>query len=380
MDTPPENFVVNSAYKIKEYVNAQRIIFESNPYYWKQGENGEELPKIKKVVWEIVESTDTSFLQFRSGSLDSLSVSPEYFSLLKKEEKRGNFTIYNGGAAYGTVYITFNLNQAKRNGEPLVDPIKSQWFNNVKFRQAIAYSIDRQRMINNIYRGLGEPQNSPISVQSPFYDDSLPGYDYNIDKAKSLLQEAGFSYNSQQQLIDKNGNRVVFTLNTNAGNKIREALGSQIKEDLRKIGIQVNFKPLAFNLLLDRLDSTLQWDCILLGLTGGNEPNNGANVWYPDGDLHMFNQAKKDLEGRKVADWETEIGNLFIKAARELDQDKRKEIYREVQQIVSDKVPFIYLVNPLSLGAVRNHIQPIEYSALGRAFWNLEELTVNREQ
>ena len=379
VDTPPEKFVVNSAYKIAEYANAQRIIFTANPYYWKQGENGEELPKIKRVVWQIVESTDTSFLQFRSGGLDSLGISPEFFSLLKKEEKRGNFTIYNGGSAYGNIYITFNLNQAQRKGKPLVDPVKSQWFNDVRFRQAIAYSIDRQSIINNLYRGLGEPQNSPISVQSPYYDDSLSGYDYNPEKAKALFKEAGFSYNSRNQLIDKQGNRVVFTLNTNAGNKIREGMGSQIKEDLQKAGIQVNFKPLAFNLLLDRLDNTLDWDCILLGLTGGNEPNNGANVWYPDGDLHMFNQYKKDLEGWKVADWEKQIGQLYIKAARELDEEKRKEIYAEVQALVSEQVPFIYLVNPLSLGAVRNHIKPIEYSALGGAFWNLEELTITEK-
>lgn len=379
VDTPPNKIVANSAYQIQEYSNAQRIIFAANPNYWKIGENNAQLPKIKRVVWQIVESTDTSFLQFRSGGLDSLSVSPEFFSLLKKEEQRGNFTIYNGDAAYGDVFITFNLNQGKRKGKSLVDPIKSQWFNDVRFRQAIAYSIDRQNMINNIYRGLGQPQNSPISIQSPFYDATLPGYNYDLVKAKELFKAAGFTYNKQQQLIDRNGNRVTFTLNTNAGNKIREAMGSQIKEDLSKVGIQVNFKPLAFNLILDRLDNTLQWDCILLGLTGGNEPNNGANVWYPNGDIHMFNQYKKDLEQRTISDWEKQIEQLYIQAARELDQAKRKAIYQEVQQIVAQQLPFIYLVNPLSLGAVRNQIKPIEYSALGGAFWNLPELTITAE-
>ena len=379
VDTPPEKIVANSAYKIKEYANAQRIVFESNPYYWKKSATGEELPYIEKVVWQIVESTDTSFLQFRSGGLDSLGVSPEFFSLLKKEEDRGNFTLYNGGATYTSSYLTFNLNQGTRNGKPLVDPVKSQWFNDVKFRQAVAYSIDRERMINNIFRGLGKPQNSPISVQSPYYDESLVGYDYDIEKAKALFKEAGFSYNARQQLIDKNGNRVRFSLTTNAGNKIREAMGTQIKQDLSKVGIQVDFKPLAFNLLVDRLDNTLEWDSILLGFTGVSDPNNGANVWYPDGNLHMFNQGKEGIEGRTVADWEREIAQLYIKAAKELDESKRKAIYAEAQEVISTYLPFIYLVNPLSLGAVRNDIEPIEYSALGGAFWNLEELKIVEE-
>ena len=380
VDTPPSAIVASSAYKLKEYTTNQRIIFEANPYYWKKGADGETLPHIQKVVWEIVESQDTSLLQFRSGGLDSIGVSPEYFSLLKKEEDRGDYTIYNGGAQYGTVYISFNLNKGSRNDKPLVDPIKSKWFNNVKFRQAVAYGLDRQRMINNIYRGLGEPQTSPISVQSPFYYDGLQGYEYNPEKAKKLLISAGFTYNDQGQLFDQDGNRVSFVLNTNAGNKTRESMGSQIKEDLRKIGIQVDFKPLAFNVLVNNLSNSLEWECILLGLTGGNEPNGGANIWFTDGNLHMFNQdagpGQTPLEGRVIAPWEEEIAQLFIDGARELDFEKRKAIYAEIQTLVEEKVPFIYLVNPLALSAVRNRVQPIEFSALGGAFWNLEELKI----
>ncbi len=379
-DTPPEDIVVNNAYKLKEYVNSQRLIFEPNPYYWKKADNGDTLPYIKEVVWQIVESQDTFLLQFRSGSLDSISVSPEYFSLLKKEEKRGNFTIYNGGAQYGTIYITFNLNQGSRDGKPFIKPYKSKWFNNVKFRQAVAYAIDRQRIINNIYRGLGEPQNSPISIQAPFYDASLKGYEYNIEKSKQLLTEAGFTYNNKGELFDNKGNRVEFDFLTNSGNKTREAMGSQIKSDLEKIGIKVNFEPINFNTLVNKLDGSLDWECILLGFTGGNEPNNGANLWAVDGSLHFFNQGAKPgqdpIDGRIIADWEKEIGQLYIDAARELDFEKRKAIYAEVQRIVSEKLPFIYLVNPLALGAVRNNIQTIEYSALGGAFWNLEELKI----
>jgi peptide/nickel transport system substrate-binding protein len=374
VDTPPEKIVASNAYKLNNYATSQRVVFERNPYYWKTNEQGKRLPYIERVIWEIVENTDTSLLQFRSGSLDAVSITPDYFSLLKREENRGNFTIYNGGPDYGTNFITFNLNQGTRNGKPLVDPIKSRWFNNLKFRQAVAYGIDRERMVNNIYRGLGRLQNSPISVQSPFYYEGIKGYEYSPEKAKQLLQEAGFKYNARQELVDADGNRVRFTLQTNAGNKIREAMGSQIREDLSKIGIRVDFSPLAFNVLTERLDSSLDWECILLGLTGGNEPNSGANVWFPDGNLHMFNQGKPDLEGRKIADWEEKIGQLFIAGARELDETKRKAIYAEIQRLTSEYVPFIYLVNPLALGAVRNQIQPIEYSALGGAFWNLDEL------
>jgi peptide/nickel transport system substrate-binding protein len=380
VDTPPEKLVASGAYKLKSYATAQRLVFEENPYYWKKEAVNKDIPYVKRVIWEIVESTDTFLTQFRSGSLNSVEVKPEYFSLLKREEAKGNFKIYNGGPDYTTSYLTFNLNTGKQNGKPVVNPIKSRWFNNLKFRQAVAYALNRQRMVKNIYRGLGQPQQSFISVQSPFYNPDLKGYDYNPEKAKQLLKEAGFKYNPQGQLFDAVGNRVKFTLNTNTGNEIREEIGNQVEEDLEAIGIDVNFKTINFNVLTSRMGGSLTWEAIILGFTGGNEPNSGANVWLPDGNSHVFNLAMpaegKPLEGRVVADWETEIGRLFIKAARELDEAKRKTIYAEIQELVSAKVPFIYLVNPYSMAAVRNNIEGVEYSALGGPFWNLDQLKI----
>ena len=378
-DTPPQDLIVNGAYNLKSYVTSQRLIFEKNPYYWKKDNQGNALPHIPEVVWAIVESTDTSLLQFRSGSLDSVGISPEYFSLLKKEEERGNFTIYNGGPAYGTSFLSFNLNQGQRKGKPLVDPIKSKWFNNLNFRQAIAYGIDRDRMINNIYRGLGSKQNSQVSVQSPFYNKNLKGYNYDPEKAKKLLSQAGFQYNAKNELLDSNGNLVQFVLNTNAGNKIREAMGTQIQEDLGKLGIKVDFSPISFNVLVDKMSNSLAWDAIILGLTGGNDPH-APNVWYVDGNLHMFNQepqpGTQPIQGRVISDWEKQIAALYLQGSQILQFDERRKIYDQAQVLVQEYLPFIYLVNPYALSAVRNRFCGIQFSALGGAFWNLEQLKI----
>ncbi len=378
VDTPPEEIVVNGPYKLKEYVTGQRIIYEKNPYYWKKDAQGKSLPLIDRIVWAIVESTDTALLQFRSGGLDSVGVTPDYFSLLKNEESRGNFTIFNGGPAYGTQFISFNLNKGSRNGKPLVDPIKSRWFNNPEFRKAIAYAIDRQGMINNIYRGLGKKQNSFMSIQSPFYNKDIKGYDYDPEKAKQLLLNAGFKYNAEGKLVDADNNPVRFTLITNAGNKIREAMGAQIKNDLAKIGIQVDFNPIAFSVLVDKLSNSLDWEAHLLGFTGGNDPH-APNIWYVDGNLHSFNQQPQPgvppIQGRVVAPWEQQIADLYVKASQELDLEKRKQIYNQIQLLEQEYLPFIYLVNPYSLAAVRNCFDGIEFSALGGAFWNIDELS-----
>ena len=383
INTNPKELVSNGAFTLDTYTPGERLVFKKNPYYWRKDAQGRQQPYIERIVWQIVESTDTSLVQFRSGGLDSYGVSPDFFSLLKKEEQKGDYKIYSGGPSTGTTFMSFNLNQGERNGKPLVDPIKSSWFNNVKFRQAIAYGINRQRMINNIYRGLGAPQDSPISVPSPYYlsrEQGLPFYDYNPQKAKELFTAAGFKYNEQNKLTDDRGNLVRFTLITNSGNKIREALGTQIKQDLALIGIEVDFTPIAFSLLIDRIDNSLQWDSLLIGFTGGIEPNDGANFWSVDGGSHLFNlkpqAGKPPITNREIADWEKKIDELYIQAAQELNEEKRRQIYIETQKITQENLPCIYLVNALSFSAIKNRIEGIDYSPINGPFWNLPELSI----
>jgi len=382
-DTDPAKIIVNGPYRIASYTPGQRVVFERNPYYWRKDAQGNPQPYIQRYIWQLVENTETSLIQFRSGGLDAVGASAGNFSLLKREEKRGKFTIYNGGPAFGTRFISFNLNKGKNKGRPLVDPIKSRWFNTVAFRQAVAHAINRQALINNLLRGLGEPQNSPIDVQNPYYlspKEGLKVYDYNPERAKELLLGAGFKYNDKNQLLDEADNRVRFTILSPAGSNTVDAIGSQIKQDLSKIGIQVDFQPLAFNVLTDKLYNSKEWDCYLGALTGGIEPNQGANVWLPEGNLHTFNLASQPgqapITGREVYDWEKEIARLYIKGAQEFDEAKRKAIYGETQRISQEYLPYIYLFNPLSMAAVRDRVQGVKFSALEGAFWNIYELKV----
>ncbi|MBD1940499.1 ABC transporter substrate-binding protein [Microcoleus sp. FACHB-68] len=388
--TNPTEIIVNGPYLIESYTTSERVIFRRNPYYWQRDAQGNQLPYIERVIWQITDSMDTQLLQFRSQDLDTTDgwgrMRPEDFPLLKREEKRGNFKIHIAGPRPGTNFISFNLNKGRRNGRPFVDPVKSRWFNTVAFRQAIAHAIDRQSMINNSLRGLGELQNSPISVQSPYYispKEGLKVYDYNPEKSRKLLLSAGFKYNPQGQLLDEAGNRVRFTLMTNADNQTRVAMGAQIKQNLSKIGIQVDLNPIAFSTLVDKLSDTLDWECYLLGFTGGTEPHNGANVWLPDGGLHSFNQkplsAKPAIEGHEVAAWEQKIGDLYIKAAQELDETKRKAIYAETQKLTQEYLPMIYLVNPLSMAAIRDRVEGVKYTSLGGAFWNIARLKIKEK-
>ncbi|XZN99088.1 MAG: ABC transporter substrate-binding protein [Microcoleus sp.] len=383
-DTDPQKIVGNGQYRMLSYTPNQRVVLERNPYFWRKDTQGTTQPYIQQIVWQIIENTDTQLLNFRSGDLDSLDVQPEVFPLLKREEKRGKYTVFNGGPDTGSVFMCFNLNQGRNaQNQPFVDPIKSRWFATKEFRQAIAYGINRDAMTNNIYRGLGAPLHSPIPAQSPFYlspKEGLKTYNYDPKKAKELLLTAGFKYNDAGDLLDREGNKVRFTLLMAAGKKVREQMGTQIKQDLGKLGIQIDTQFLSFNTYVEKLRLTKNWDTYLGGFTGGLEPHSGYNIWSVNGTLHSFNQGPQagepPIKGWKVADWEQKIDDLYVKASQELNEPKRKEIYAETQRIIAEQAPFIYMVNPLTFEAVRDRISGIKYSAIGGAFWNLYELKI----
>ena len=386
-DTNPQEIVGAGYYRMTDYIPSQRVIFERNPYYWRKDEGGEAQPYVEQIILQIIESDETQSIAFRSGELDSLEVKPESFSLLKKEEDKGKYTIYNGGPASESRFLGFNLCKARdATGKPFVDPIKLKWFTDLRFRQAMAHAVDRDRMKNNIYRGLGVVQHSPIGVVSPYYfspEQGLKTYDYDPQKAKDLLQEAGFQYNEEGQLLDADENPVRFNLLVKSEEKTRVDAAVQIQQDLQAIGVRADLQVLNFNTVLKHLRSR-DWEGYVGGFGGGGiEPHSSFNIWYSGGTLHQFNQGQypgeDPIQGWEVTDWEKEIDRLFLEGARELDEEKRREIYSQFQQVVAENVPFLYLVNALSLEAVRDRIQNIKFTSFGGAFWNLYELQVEAD-
>ena len=134
----------------------------------------------------------------------------------------------------------------------------------------------------------------------------------------------------------------------------------------------MNFNPIEFNTLVVKIDNEYDYECCLLGLTSGDpDPSSGMSVWLSSGRMHQWypNQSKP------VTEWEARIDELMNLQMTTLDRDKRKEYYDEVQFIISDHVPYIYLVIPQVFVAYNNkykHLIPtiMRHSLL----WNIEEV------
>ncbi len=377
-NTNPSDFVVSGAFKLKEYVPAQRVVFERNPNYYEINKKGEKLPYLNKLVFLIVGDLNNEVLKFEAKELDIISLQGSKVARYKAIEPHSDFKLYNLGPTTGTMYLSLNLNnRTNKKGKFYVDPIKQKWFQDLNFRKAVDYAIDRKNMVFNIANGIGAPLYTPESLNSIYLNKKLKPYDKDINKSKELLKKSGFYTDKKGRLYDKYGHRVEFDLYTNAGNTEREAIGVMVKQDLEDLGMKVNFKPIEFNSLVNKLVSTFDWDMVIMGLTGSPlEPNGGKNVWLSDGRLHMFNMRTPEEGKAKLLLWEKELDYLYTQGALATKFEDRKKYYDKYQEIVYNEKPMIYIYSPVIIMAIRDKFKNIYPSNLGGLTHNIEEIYI----
>lgn len=378
IDTPPEEIIGTGPFMLKAYLPGQRVILVRNPNYWKKDTQGRKLPYLERIVFLIVPSQDVALLKFKAYEIDALGIRGEDYPILKPLEEKLNFTIYNAGPAFGSTFLCFNLNPGKdpHTGKPYVPPYKLRWFQDIRFRRAVAYAIDKQTIINNVMNGFGYPQNSAMEEAARFFHNPrVRKYPYDLETSRKLLKEMGFEDRDGDGFLeDLEGNRLEFTLLTNSGNTVRERMGVIIQDDLKKVGMKVIFKPIDFNSLVAKLDSTYDWEAVIIGLTGGVEPHHGKNVWHSSGHLHLWHPKQK----KPATSWEKEIDEIFEKGAVTLDPEERRKLYFRWQEIVAEKLPLIFTVNPAALYAIRNKFGNLKPTAYGGMLHNIEEIYLKK--
>ena len=376
----PTEFVTSGAFKLAEYVPAQRVIFKRNPNYYVINTKDQKLPYLDEYIVLIVGDLNNELLKFKAGEIDIINVRGADVPAFKKKEASSDYKLYNLGPTTSTMFLTFNLNQRKNDkGQFYVEPKKQVWFNDINFRSAVDYAIDRENMVFNITNGVAKPLFTAEALPSIFLNTKLAeGHKRDIEKAKNYLKKSGFYLDNNGNLHDKAGNLVEFNLLTNAGQTEREATGVMIKQDLAELGIKVNFKPIEFNSLVNKITNTLDWDSTIMGLTGSPlEPHSGKNVWHSNGTLHLFN--KRLNNENDLLPWEKELNNIIEKGALELNFDNRKKIYNRYQEIIYNEKPILYLYSPLQIIAIRKKVGNVYPTPLGGTVHNLEEIFIKND-
>ena len=394
VSTPPEKLVTSGAWKLAQHVTNEKTVLVRNPYHYAFDQNKQRLPYLDELVLVVVPDQDAADLKFRAGGVDAVDdVKPENYRWYEENQQKGNFTLYDVGASQATHLMWFNLNKVqppvggakpthgKRIGEPFVDPVKYEWFNNANFRRAVSMAIDRDALIRGAFFGYGEKNwSQSTSSNKIWYTPDVVKHDYNPGEAKKLLAGMGFrDANGDGILEDARGNQVSFMLKTNSSNALRVSMANFIRDDLAKVGIRMTLTPIDFNTFITNIINDFQYEAGLLGFQSSVPPTpfGGQNVWRSSGESHQWFPKQQ----KPATALEARIDRALDEMLTSQDRQLQKARWKEIQDIINDQAWFIWLPIQRIKVPVSNRFGNVQPSVMAhRILWNIDRVFLERRE
>ena len=303
-------------YKLESWTPGKSVILTSFHDYF------EGRPKIEKIFIRTIPNQTTQYLELLNGSIDIMGMNAKQEALdTKTPMYQNNYNTYSY-LDFSYTYIGYNLRRAP--------------YNNKLVRQALTYAIDKQSIINGILYGKGYVAEGPYQPNSIWYNKNLVPMSYNIEKAKSLLAEAGFKDSDGDGILEYNGKKFTIELMINNGNDVRAKIAEIVQQSWAQIGIDVQIKSLEWATMLS---ATRQggFDAVILGWTTPLDPDQ-YDIWA--------SERCKDNGQNYICYSNEEVDYLLTEAKKEFNMEKRKSYYDRVQEILLDEQPYTFLYFP----------------------------------
>ncbi|MFC5650186.1 ABC transporter substrate-binding protein [Paenibacillus solisilvae] len=316
----PAKTITNGPWKWSEWKQGQYITLDANPNYW-----GEKKPHIAKIIYKTYADQNTEVQALIKGDVQMTEAIPvTQIDAVKKHENLD--IILAPGPQYE--YVQFNFKD--ENFPDKYSPFKGQ-----KTRQAIAYALNRQGMVDNVLKGSGQLMNSPF-LPGSWADpgEEAVNYTYDAEKAKSLLAEDGWKA-GKDGILEKDGHRFSFELQFNAGNSRREQVAAVIQQNLKDVGIEVKPKGIDFATWIDQNITPGKFPAILLSWSLSN----------PDPDAESIFSSKYYPPAGQNGGWykNEKLDDLWVKGQLTVDQAERAKVYHEIGKEISIDLPYVFL-------------------------------------
>ncbi len=325
----------NGAYRIKSWETAKRIELVRNTNYWRKA------PGISKIVYKIISDDNVALISFRKGDLDYYGFTPEQFLLeAKKDYLSNDYTILT--------YSVFHTGQIAWNCAP------GQIFDDYRVRRAMTYSIDREGLAQTLYHGLATVITGPNYINSWAYDKSIKPWPFDLDKARTLLKEAGWVDSDGDGILDKNGRPFRFEVLMGSGSPELEAVLLNLKENLFKIGVDCQLRPLEWGALSTRLRNH-EFDALVFGWSLDYDPD-----LY---DIFATDSITNGLNYGSFSD--SKLDELIQKDRTTLDQKQRQIYQYQMHRILHEQQPYTHLFSQKAIVALKKDLKGWEIGANG---------------
>ncbi|MEH7223966.1 peptide-binding protein [Bacillus sp. JJ1566] len=229
---------------------------------------------------------------------------------------------------------------------------KDERFQDKRVRQAFTHAVNKEAIVSSIMNGAGQPANAPDSPLMWTYNDDVPQFDYDLEKAKALLKEAGWEDTNGNNILDKDGKELSFSIKTNQGNKIREDIAVVLQQQFKEIGVEAKPEIVEWSAFIEQI-SAPNWDyeAMILGW---------ALSTFPD-QYDIFHSSQSE-EGLNFAWYKNEEADKLMEEARQTtDIEKYKEIHKDLYQIIVEDQAYTFLYYPEEFRAMPNELQGYEF-------------------
>lgn len=373
----PKSVVTSGKFVVESSAPGERVVLARNPNYWKRDAAGAALPYLERLTLEVVTDENNAVARLGQGTIDIYDrLRPADFATLRAG---AGARAYDLGPGLYADDLWFNMNPGKRaDGKPYVDAVKLAWFADARFRRAVSHAIDRDNIVSNVWRGLATALYGFITPGNRAWAATdLPRYEYDLDKARALLRDAGFATRGTgeaPELYDAKGNRVEFTIIAPSGTKTRVEAAAVIQEDLSKLGMKVAVAPIEIAQVNERVNSTFDYEAVMFGTSATEpDPSSYVDVLRSASPQHFWNPK----QAKPATDWEAKLDELTARQAHETSRESRRDIFNQIQRIMAEQLPLIPVVTrhiPVAASARVGNYRPSPLPPF--SLWNAEELFV----
>ena len=333
-------------YKFEGWKTGREIELARDRNYWGNGKAGVDQPYLDRYKYRIINNPDAALVRLKSGSLDYMGLTPiQHVRGTHSDRFKSEFRKYEYFAPNYS-YIGWNNNH----------PI----FRDKQVRKAMTHFTNRKQMVKTILFGLGEVVEGPIYFFRPEYDKTLPSYAFDPQKGMKLLSEAGWRDSDNDGVLDKiiDGQKIPlrFEIKINSGNTTRKSVALTLQDELKQYGIDASVRELDWTIFLGDVKMR-KFDAVILGWAMSvNEPD-AYQVWHSS---QSVNNGSNHIGYENAR-----VDEILEQYRHEFNDQKRIELYREFQQILSDEQPYTFLFVGKSVVAVQRRIHGVEILPVG---------------